>query len=297
MPARNTSPETPLHPRDVLAAHSLRPHKALGQNFLVSAANLDRVADAAQLGPADVVLEIGTGMGQLTERLAARAGRVVSAEIDRGLLAIASARLAGTTNVRFVCCDFLAGKHRISDEVADAVRAAGAGAAQPLKVVSNLPYGISSPAIVNLLEWDLAVGEMCLMLQKEVGDRILARPGTKEYGPLTVVVGYWATAERLGTFPRQAFWPPPEVSSTLLRIAKKPGLVRTERYDVFAAVVGRLFRSRRKALSAVVRAGWGRDVAEGLQDSTGIDPRRRAEELGVEELGTLARALGPPLRD
>lgn len=293
MPDPSASPE-PSHPREILAAHGLHPRKVFGQNFLASAANLDRVVDAARLDPADVVLEIGTGLGRLTQRLAAGARRVVSVEIDRDLHAVAAERLASVPNARLLCCDFLAGKHRIRDEVTDAVRAAGAGAGHPLKVVSNLPYSISSPAIVNMLEWDVPVAEMCLMLQKEVADRILARPGTKAYGPLTVVVGYWAVAERLGAFARQAFWPPPEVSSTLLRIARKPGLARTEEYDVFAAVVARLFHTRRKALSAVVRAGWSAEVADGLTDTAGTDPRGRAEELTVEELKALAQVLGPP---
>jgi 16S rRNA (adenine1518-N6/adenine1519-N6)-dimethyltransferase len=294
MPVRNAPPEPLSHPRDILEAHGLHPRKALGQNFLASAANLDRVVEAARLDADHVVLEIGTGLGRLTQRLAAGARRVVSVEIDRRLHAVASERLAAAPNVRLICCDFLAGKHRINEEVARAVCEAGADADGSLKVVSNLPYGISSPAIVNLLEWDVPVGDMCLMLQKEVAERILARPGTKAYGPLTVIVGYWAVAERLGTFARQAFWPPPEVSSTLLRIAKRPGLTRTDRYDAFAAVVGRLFRTRRKALSAAVRAGWGAEAARGLEEAAGIDPRRRAEELTVGELEALARVLGPP---
>jgi len=294
MPAGNASRGSPSHPRDILKAHGLRARKALGQNFLVSAANLDRVVEAAQLHPEDVVLEVGTGLGRLTERLAGGARRVVSVEIDERLHRLASERLESVRNARLVCCDFLESKHRINEQVADAVRRAGAGAGRPLKVVSNLPYGISSPAVVNLLEWDVPVGEMCLMLQKEVAERIAARPGTKAYGPLTVVVSHWATTQRLHALPRQAFWPAPEVASVLLRITKRPGLARTEHYDVFVAVVGRLFRSRRKALAAVLRAGWGRQTADRMREVQGVDLGRRAEQLSTDELAALARAVGPP---
>ncbi|NLW50543.1 MAG: ribosomal RNA small subunit methyltransferase A [Candidatus Brocadiaceae bacterium] len=295
MPSRSAPPEPPSHPRDILAAHGLSPRKVFGQNFLAAPADLDRVAAVARLDPQEVVLEIGTGLGRLTQRLAAGARMVVSVEIDRGLHAVAAHRLAAAANVRLLCCDFLESKHRIRAEVTDAVHAAG-GADGPLKVVSNLPYGISSPAIVNLLEWEIPVAEMCLMLQKEVADRVVARPGTRAYGPLTVIVGHWAEAERLATFPRHAFWPPPEVSSTLLRIARRPAVARTPDYDVFAAAVARLFQTRRKSLAAAVRAAWDAHAADRVTRAAGIDTRRRAEELTVAELHAVARALGPPER-
>lgn len=289
MPAEPTR-----HPRDLLKAHGLRPRKALGQNFLVSAANLDRVVDAAGLAADDAVLEIGTGLGRLTERLAARAGHVVSVEMDRGFHHVASGRLAETANAELLCCDFLESKHRINPLVREAVCRAGVTPDNPLKVVSNLPYGISSPAIVNLLEWDVPVGEMHLMLQKEVAARLAARPGTKQYGPLTAFVRYWAEAEVLFRLPRQAFWPVPEVASAFVRIARDPQRTRTAQYDVFAAVVARLLQNRRKTLRAVLRTGWGREAAERVTEELGTDLQRRVGEVGPDELEALARVLGPP---
>jgi len=282
------------HPRDVLQEHGIRPKKGLGQNFLVSAENLDRIVAAAEVSACEAILEIGTGMGSLTERLAARAAHVVSVEIDKALYEIASRRLEGIHNLSLLCCDFLASKHRINPLVADAAGRALEGRPQSLKVVSNLPYSISSPAVVDLLEWDITVGRMCLMLQKEVADRLTAAPGQSEYGPLTVYVGYWARVERIFNLPRHAFWPAPEVSSTLVKVTRRPERRRTEQYDTFAAVVRKLFESRRKTLAHILRAGWGDEAARRVLERLGLDPRGRVEDLGTADFEAIARAAGPP---
>lgn len=280
------------HPRDVLRAHGLRANRAFGQNFLVAARDLDRVVEAAGLSGDEVVLEIGTGLGRLTARLAAAARQVVTVEIDAGLHAVASARLAGLANVTALHTDFLQSKHEIAPAVTDAV--APLAAAGRLVVVSNLPYGISSPAIVNLLEWRLPVERMCLMLQKEVADRLLAAPGEKQYGPLTVAADYWAETERAGRFPRQAFWPQPEVASTLVRIVKRPGRARGDDYGAFAATVARLFANRRKTLAHNLRAGWGRERADAVMDELELDPNARAETLSTSDFEAIAAAAGAP---
>ncbi len=275
------------HPREVLKAHGLRPLRARGQNFLIAARNLDRVTEAAEVTADQAVLEIGTGMGRLTQRLAERARHVVSVELDRGLHAIAAERLAGLPNVTLLHCDFLAGKHRIAPAVTEAAqRARGDG---PLNVVSNLPYCISSPAIVNLLEWDVAVDRMCVMVQAEVADRLTARPGTKQYGPLTVFVGYWAQVEALFGLPRRAFWPVPEVSSTLVRIARRAGRQRRpEGYEAFADTVRRLFSMRRKMLRSALKKAWNGRAAERVLAQTGLGPERRVDTLTAEEFEAIA---------
>ncbi|KPK62893.1 MAG: hypothetical protein AMK73_05540 [Planctomycetes bacterium SM23_32] len=293
MPAEGAA-ATPPHPREILRRHGLRPHRARGQNFLVAARDLDRVVEAARLDARDVVLEIGTGLSRLTERLAARAAQVVTVEVDSGLASVASDRLCGVANVTLLCCDFLAGKHAVSPPVSDAVRDALAGGEAPLKVVSNLPYSISSPAIVNLLEWELPVGEMCLMVQKEVADRLTAEPGTRDYGPLTVCVDYWATVEKLFSLRRGAFWPPPEVTSTLVRIVRRPGQRRTAHYDAFTATVGRLFSARRKTLANALRAGWHPETADRVLEGLRLDGRMRPGELSTAQFEAIAEAAGPP---
>jgi 16S rRNA (adenine1518-N6/adenine1519-N6)-dimethyltransferase len=281
------------HPRETLRRRGLRATKALGQNFLVAARDLDRVAEAARLEPHDVVLEIGTGLGRLTSRLAARASFVVTVELDEGLAAASAERLREAGNVRLVRRDFLAGKHQINPDVTRAAREALAGRDGPLKVASNLPYGISSPAIVNLLEWDVPVGEMCLMVQREVADRLTAAPGGKDYGPLTVYVDYWATVERVFRLPRSAFWPVPEVTSTLVRIVPRPGWPIGD-YGAFRACVAALFTMRRKTIANGLRAGWGRETARGVMEELGLEPELRPANLSTADYVAIAERAGPP---
>ncbi len=284
------------HPREVLRAHGLAPRRAAGQNFLVAPLDLDRVAEAAELEPDHVALEIGTGLGRLTARLAERCAHAVSVEIDRGLCALARERLGQRSNVTLLCADFLQSKHAVEPAVTDAVRAALAEAGGELRVVSNLPYGIGSPAVVNLLEWELEVAAMCLMFQAEVADRLLAEPGTGEYGPLTVYVDYWARVERVFELPPQAFWPPPEVSSALVRVRRRAGRAMTREYPAFAATVRELFTYRRKTLARALRLGWGPEAAESVPQAVGLDGRTRVERLTTKQFEEIARAAGPPGR-
>jgi 16S rRNA (adenine1518-N6/adenine1519-N6)-dimethyltransferase len=260
----------------------------MASNFLISSAVFDGILDAARLGPDETVLEVGAGLGRLTARLAARAGRVVAVEADRRLHAAAAAHLRCVGNVTLLCADFLAGKHRINPLVEQAVREGRRGAERPLKVVSNLPYGIASPAVVNLLEWDVPVGEMCVMVQREVADRLLADAGTRQYGPLTVYVRYWASVERVMAVPRGAFWPAPDVSSAVVRIARRADRVRTDRYPAFASVVRRLFAGRRKQLGTLLRELLGEDGARATLDELGRDPTTRPAQLGVGEFEVIA---------
>lgn len=285
------------HPRDVLREHGIRPRKGLGQNFLVAGRNLDRIVEAAGICADEAVLEIGTGLGRLTARIAERAARAVSVEIDRALHELAVENLRAFANVVLLCGDFLQSKHRINPAATKAVKDATGGRAQPLKVVSNLPYSISSPAIVNLLEWDVPPGEMYVMLQKEVADRLTARPGTREYGPLTVFVDYWASVERLFSIPRRCFWPAPEVSSSLVKISRRPQRQRTEEYATFSTVVRKLFAARRKTLASALRGGWGRETSQEVPERLGMDPRTRAENLATADFEAIASLIGQRAQD
>ena len=285
-------PQLP-HPRRVLEAHGLRARRALGQNFLVAAADFDRIVEVAGVRADEAVLEIGPGLGALTARLAARATRVVAVELDRGLHAVAAETLRAFGNVDLLAGDFLAGKHAINPDVTRAARAACAPTGRPLKVVSNLPYSISSPAIVCLLEWEVPVGEMYLMLQEEVARRVTASPGGRDYGPLTVTVSYWAGAEVLFTLGRGAFWPAPQVRSALVRIARRPAVDAGD-YAAFSALTARLFGQRRKTLGHTLRGGWGAERARAALESLGVAETARVETLSVDQLRALAQALGRP---
>lgn len=279
------------HPRDVLKQHGIRARRRLGQNFLVSGKNLDRVVSAAGISLREAVLEVGTGLGRLTARIAARAGHVVSVEIDRALHALAAENLGTFENVTLLCCDFLQSKHHINPLVTEAVRSACRACGGGLKVVSNLPYCICSPAIANLLEWEIEARQMFLMAQKEVADRLVAEPGCKEYGPLTVHVDYWASVKKLFSLPRGNFWPRPEVSSVLVRIVRRPDRQRTEQYAAFSSVVRTLFTSRRKTVASAVKNRWGPDKSREALERSGIEPGTRVDQLTTADFETIAALL------
>ena len=282
-------PHASDHPRDILRERGLVARRRLGQSFLVSPTIMARVVEACQIGAGDVVLEIGTGLGHLTEHLAERAAAVVSVEIDRGFCDVARDRLAGHAHVTLLCADFLASKHRINPVVTDTVRKVAAG--RPVKVASNLPYQISSAAIVNLLEWEVPVNEIAVMLQAEVADRLRARPGTAQYGPLTVFAVYRAEVEELFTVPASAFWPRPAVHSAFVRLVPRPPACVARSYETFSEAVNRLFQCRRKTLARALHVGWKDLDAGRLLASLSLDPVRRPETLSLEEFVSIANAL------
>jgi 16S rRNA (adenine1518-N6/adenine1519-N6)-dimethyltransferase len=279
-----------VHPRDVLRRAGLAARRRHGQNFLLSPAMLDRVVEAAQLRPQDVVLEVGTGLGRLAARLAARAARVVTVEIDAGLFAIASANLSHLPNVELLHADVLESKHRLNPAVTQAVRSVSPPATAELRVVSNLPYSAASPCLVALLEWELEPQDLCLMLQQEVARRTLASPGTPDYGPLTVFVNHWSEAEMLLTVGPGEFWPVPRVFSALVRFRRRPHRMTTSPYPVFAETVRRLFTQRRKTLRKAARTVWGPRAADALLGLAGVDPGLRVDRLTAEHFGRLAAA-------
>jgi len=279
------------HPRQLLSAFGLRAKEGIGQNFLVSDRALDRIVTLAGVDSGDVVLEIGTGLGRLTERLARRAGRVVSVEIDAGLARAAGGRLAGFENVCLLCCDFLQGKHRINATVTGAVQQALGGAVGSFKVVSNLPYCISSPALVCLLEWEVPPRAVYVMVQSEVAERLIAPPGSREYGPLTVFVQYRADVERLFTLPPGAFWPPPKVSSSFIRLVPSAPHPVAADYELFREVVNVLFQNRRKTLRHALHIGWADATAHRILQGTNLPQQVRPEELAVEDFVSIANLL------
>ncbi len=277
------------HPREILRGSGLSASRRLGQHFLVSPNVMARILEAARIAPDEVILEIGTGLGRLTRRLAQRAACVVSVEIDRGFCEIAGDRLAGCDNVTLLCGDFLASKHEINPAVTAAVRGARAG--RPVKVVSNLPYQISSPAIINLLEWEVPVEQIVVMLQAEVVERLTAAPDTRQYGPLTVFAAYRAEAEELFSVPPSAFWPRPAVRSSLVRLVPRAVNPRAQSYRTFAEAVNRLFQNRRKTLARALRIGWGRARAEAVLERLELEASVRPDKLALRDFVQVADAL------
>jgi len=275
--------------RQLLADHNLSLKKSLGQHFLVDQRVLERIIEAAELDSSTGVLEIGPGMGALTERLADRAGAVLAVEIDDRLIPILRELFSDRPHVTVVHGDAL--KVDLRELIKRHL-----GSARRFSVVANLPYYVTSPILMRLLEERLPLDRIVVMIQKEVAERILAGPGTKEYGSLSVAVRYFAEVSWICGVPRNCFVPRPQVDSAVirLRLRREPAVsVRNE--ALFFRAVRAAFAQRRKTLANALSAAFfgekRKEELGNLLTDIGIDPGRRGETLTLEEFGRLADAL------
>lgn len=276
----------PRNIRSLLEQHGLRLNKRLGQHFLADANILAKIIKAAELTRRVSVLEIGAGIGALTAPLAQAAGHVSAVEIDRGLAEILRATVSHLPNVEIIHADVL------ELDLASHLRSRPGR----WRVVGNLPYSITSPAIIRLLEHRAKIHTMVLMVQKEVADRLLARPGTASYGSLSVLVQAHTDPERIMSVSRTCFFPPPQVDSCVLRLTvRRPPLVPRPLQQTFESVLRAAFGQRRKtllnALTASRQLGLSRDQALQALAAACVDPRRRGESLGPHEFAALANAV------
>lgn len=266
-----------------------RPHasgrrKQLGQHFLAAPRLAQRIVDAAALEPNDIVLEIGPGRGVLTERLLLRAARVIAIELDQRLISSLEAQFDPE---RF---ELIHGDVLETDLTSIAARWPG----KRLRIVANLPYSISTAILQHFVAHRARIEDATVLLQKEVVDRIVARPGTKEYGGFTLWLRYYAAARKLFGIPPGAFNPPPKVQSHLLHLrflAEPPVRVRDERMLFRMIETG--FAQRRKKLSNNLRALFSSERIQLAFSSLGLSEDVRAESLDLETFARLADALTP----
>ncbi len=263
-----------------------RPKKALGQNFLTDRNVLVRIAEAVGIGPGDHILEVGPGRGALTALLAERAAQVVAVELDRELVPLLRREFAGRENVEVVEADILD---------VDLPRLLGERGGSVWKVAANLPYNISSQVLFRFLECRRLFSLLVLMLQKEVGERLLASPSCKEYGALTVLFRLHFQIRREFTVKPGSFYPVPKVDSVVLSFSPLPA-PRDDVGDegVFRRVVKAAFSHRRKTLWNCLRgAALTEDdsILAAALEHCGIDPGRRGETLSLEEFAALSRVL------
>lgn len=274
--------------------HGFKLSKSLGQNFLTDKNIIDSIIEATDIGENDLVIEIGPGIGVLTAEAAALAGKVVAVEIDDHLIPILQETLAEFDNIEIVHQDIL--KTDLNQLIAEQKAAAAAEGLEltGVKVIGNLPYYITTPIIMKILEDGVPADSITIMMQKEVADRIKSKPGKKTYGALSVAVQYYCTVDGIIDVPRSVFVPQPNVDSMVLRLnvrEEKPVELLDE--AVFFETVKGGFGQRRKTLSNSITGVCGIDRSQALAalEAAGIDPVRRAETLDLNEFARLSNEV------
>ena len=267
-----------LSPKDasaLLAAHGLRPRKALGQHFVVDPNTVRRIARVAGVGPGDRVVEIGAGLGSLTLALLETGAGVTAVEVDPRL---AEVLREVAPAARVVEGDALS---------LDWAALLGDG---PWALVANLPYNVASPLVADLLDGVPAITRMLVLVQREVADRLVAGAGDPAYGALSVKVAYWATARLAGRVPASVFLPPPNVASELVQVERRP----EPAVDVPPAELFPLVRAGFAGRRKMLRRSLAGRVPAGAFECAGVRPEARAEDLDVESWGKLARCVRSP---
>ena len=275
----------------------VRPDTRHGQNFLIDL-NLQRLlASTAELGPDDVVLEVGTGTGALTARLAAKAAEVVTVEVDHELYQLASEELADLGNVTMLCQDALRNKNNLHPRILETVREKlDQAPGQRFKLAANLPYNIATPVIANLLSVEPPPVSMTVTIQKELADRIVSSPGTKDYGALSIWMQSQCDVRLVRVMTPEVFWPRPKVTSAIIQITLAPG--RRDRIadrPFFHSFVRAMFFHRRKFLRNVVLSAFknrlGKAEVDQILSGQGLDATTRAEQLDVQTMLALCEAV------
>lgn len=274
----------------IKAKHNFKLSKSLGQNFITDYGVIEDIVMGSGAGPEDLVIEIGPGIGVLTDEAADVAAKVVAIEIDEKLIPILAETLAHHDNVRVINEDIL--KIDIND-VIEEERTSGSFTGG-VKIMGNLPYYITTPIIMGLLEKGVRADSITIMMQKEVADRIKAAPGSKAYGALSVAVQYYCEVELVASVPKEVFVPRPKVDSSVLKLTlreEKPVELVDEK--AFFACVKAGFGQRRKTLLNSLTGVYGLDkeTVKCVLDEVGVDPIRRAETLTMEEFAAIANAV------
>lgn len=266
--------------------YGFRFSKSLGQNFLTDKNVIDAIVEGAGITEDDLVIEIGPGIGVLTQAAAEKAGKVVAIEIDSNLTEIMKFTLDGLTNVKIINDNVL--KTDLSEIIREE-----RGGLEHVKVLGNLPYYITTPIIMKLLEEHIECESITVMMQKEVADRLIAGPGSKTYGAASVAVQYYSIVNRVIDVEKTSFMPQPKVDSSVLRldIRKEPAAEPKDEKHYFNVVRAAFGQKRKTLLNSLGSTGAPKDIIGEALEEAGIDKKQRAETLGLEDFAKLSDAL------
>ena len=299
-----THRQTQSYLRGLFEQRGIAPQHRYGQNFLIDLNIHELIVKTAEVGPDDVILEVGPGVGAMTSLMAGRGAAVVAVEIDPAMAKLTAEAVAGLPNVRILNADALAGKHAINPEVLDNLRAGLAVApGRRFKLVANLPYNVATPVVSNLLVHpELCPSLMVVTIQLELAERMRAEPKTEAYGALSVLVQALADCMIVRPLPPSVFWPRPKVGSAIIKVVPHT----TKRIAIgdlpwFHDVVRQVFLHRRKNLRVVLhglwRDRWSKPDVDVFLGGLGLNGLVRAEALNVEEFLALSDALCDRFKD
>ncbi|MGL4876238.1 MAG: 16S rRNA (adenine(1518)-N(6)/adenine(1519)-N(6))-dimethyltransferase RsmA [Clostridium sp.] len=265
--------------QDIVKKYGFNFTKSLGQNFLVDKQVVMDIVNGAEIGPDDYVIEIGPGVGTLTVEMLKKAKKVTAIEIDKGLIPILTEELKEYDNFELIHKDALKANF---DEII--------GEEKSVKVAANLPYYVTTPLIAQLLKSGAKFQSITIMIQKEVADRMDAKPNTRDYGSLSLMVQYYATTKVIRTVAPSSFMPRPKVESIIIRLDRlEAPRVKVDNEEFLFALIRDVFNMRRKTLwNGVKNLGVGKEDLEKAFEEANVDPKRRGETLTIEEFATLS---------
>lgn len=278
---------SPSYVKEIINKYGFSFSKSLGQNFLIDGNIVRKICEEGNIDSTDNVLEIGPGIGTLTEELGIRAKKVVAVELDRNLLPILDDTLSQYENIEIVHGDIL------KIDLPKLFREKFDG--RSIKIVANLPYYITTPIITRLLEEEIDIDSILVMVQKEVAERMSASPGNKDYGSLSVFVNYYTEAEIVLNVPKTVFMPKPNVDSAVIRLKVRDEKIQLKDKEIFFKTVKASFSQRRKTILNSLSAGLGMEKEE-LKDillKCDVDPRQRAENLNIEDFAKISSLIPP----
>ncbi|MBQ9014846.1 MAG: 16S rRNA (adenine(1518)-N(6)/adenine(1519)-N(6))-dimethyltransferase RsmA [Firmicutes bacterium] len=276
--------------RQLKDKYGFRFAKGLGQNFLTDPSVPEAMVRGSGIGPQDLVIEIGPGIGVLTAAAAEAAGRVVAIEVDGRLLPILGETLQEYENIEVICADVL--KTDLAQLIDEQIRTYGLTGA--VRVIGNLPYYITTPIIMKLLEEELPIDSITVMMQKEVADRIEAGPGSREYGAISLAVQYYCRVSRIISVPKEVFLPRPKVDSAvlLLELREEKAVRVKDEARLFTCIRAGFGQRRKTLVNSLSGAGnLPKETVREVLAAAGIEENRRAETLSIEEFAKIADEL------